>query len=78
MPTPPSDADSNDEEESDLNREMIKLLQLMPQFYPADAEENEEFGLRHEDISRRKIVVDPYTGELTALLDWECVSFVPL
>ncbi|KAF6228519.1 hypothetical protein HO133_008249 [Letharia lupina] len=75
----PSDADSDDGEEIDLNREMITLLlQFMPHFFPADVEESEGFGLRHDDISRRNIMVEPYTGELTALVDWECVSMVPL
>ena len=75
----PSDADSDDEEERDLNREMIPLLlQLMPHFFPAAVKENEEFGLRHDDMSRRNIMVDPQTEELAALIDWECVSAVPL
>ena len=74
-----SDADSDDEEERDLNREMvILLLQLMPQFFPASLAGNEEFGLRHDDVSSRNIMVDPRTEELTAVVDWECVSFVPL
>ena len=74
-----SDADSDDEEERDLNREMITLLlRLMPQFFPAGMTGNEDFGLHHDDISQRNIMVNPCTEELTALVDWECVSFVPL
>lgn len=74
-----SDADSDDEEERDLIKEMIILLhQLMPQFFPAGLTGNEDFALHHDDISRRSIMVNLCTEELTALVDWECVSFVPL
>ena len=75
----PSDPNFYDEEERDLNREMITLLlRLMPQFFPASLAGNEEFGLHHDDISNRNLMVDPRTEELTALVDWECVPFVPL
>lgn len=73
------DPNSYDEEERDLNREMITLLlRSMPQFFPASLAGNEEFGLHHDDISSQNIMVNPRTEELTALVDWECVSFVPL
>lgn len=75
----PSDADSDDEKARVVDREAItRLLQLMPLFFPADAEGNNDFGLHHDDMSRRNIMVDPHTGELAALVDWECVSVVPL
>ena len=74
-----SDAESDDEEDRDIVREYINLLlRLMPQFLPASLAGNEDFPLRHDDISRRNIMVDSHTSELTALVDWECVSFVPL
>ena len=75
----PSDADSNDEKARVVNREAItRLLQLMPLFFPAGAEGDNDFGLRHDDMSRQNIMVDPHTGELAALVDWECVSVLPL
>ena len=75
----PSDADSNDENARVVNRAAITwLLQLMPLFFPAGAEGDNDFGLRHDDMSRQNIMVDPHTGELAALVDWECVSVVPL
>lgn len=75
----PSDADSDDEEDREIVRENITLLlRLMPQFFPASLAGSEDFSLHHDDISRRNIMVDPRTSELTALVDWECVSVVPL
>lgn len=38
----------------------------------------ETFVLYHGDLSMNNILVDPTTHKITGIVDWECVSFVPL
>ncbi|KAK6507837.1 hypothetical protein TWF481_006259 [Arthrobotrys musiformis] len=50
-----------------------RLLNQIPQFVPA----NEKFVLHHDDINAGNLLVDPDTGDLTGIVDWECVSVLP-
>lgn len=54
-----------------------RLLQYLPRFYPPSSDGEEKYALHHDGISRQNILVGG-TGNLTALVNWECVSVVPL
>jgi len=55
-----------------------RLLQALPTvFSPGITTEDEESVLFHDDLSMENILVNEH-GELTAIIDWECVSTVPL
>lgn len=75
------DLDSDDEEEvEDATRTLPiigKLRSLLPLVFPTDDDDSEPSMIFHHDLSRHNILVDD-SGELTGLLDWECVSAVPL
>ncbi|CAI7571592.1 unnamed protein product [Penicillium palitans] len=75
------DRDSDDEAEvEDATRtlQIIKNLKsLIPLVFPTDDVGPEPSIISHHDLSRHNILVDD-SGELTGVLDWECVSAVPL
>ena len=72
-----SDASSDSvDEDANVMWLVPELIDLLPKIFPPS--ENEIFTLHHDDMSRSNILIDQDTCELTALLDWECVSFVPL
>ncbi|KAK6513050.1 hypothetical protein TWF506_009213 [Arthrobotrys conoides] len=50
-----------------------RLFQHIQAFVPAD----EKFVLHHDDVNTGNLLVDPNTGALTGILDWECVSVLP-
>ncbi|KAF3293417.1 hypothetical protein TWF132_004736 [Orbilia oligospora] len=50
-----------------------RLSQHIQTFLPTD----EKFVLHHDDINAGNLLVDPETGALTGILDWECVSVLP-
>jgi aminoglycoside phosphotransferase (APT) family kinase protein len=54
-----------------------RLLALLPTIFPPD-EPPGPTTLFHDDLHENNILVDPDTGAITAILDWECVSFLPL
>ncbi|KAL9097093.1 MAG: hypothetical protein Q9163_006376 [Psora crenata] len=73
---------SDDEDELDdariINRTAERMLELLPQaFAPDNLRDPEEFVLTHLDLSGHNILVGP-GGHLTAVVDWECVSVLPL
>jgi aminoglycoside phosphotransferase len=73
-----SDSDQDDVETAENTKALVARLQCcLPNFFPGADEGNEPFVLCHEDISRQNILVDN-SGTLTALVDWECVSVLPL
>lgn len=59
----------------DLAGRMLEALSTV--FPPDDTAEPEPSILFHDDLSMQNVLVDD-TGELTAIIDWECVSAVPL
>lgn len=75
------DLDSDAEEEvEDATRTLQiieKLRSLLPLVFPTDGDDSEPSMIFHHDLSRHNILVDD-NGELTGILDWECVSAVPL
>lgn len=55
-----------------------KMVSLLPSvFQPDQKDAAESTALVHDDLSQRNILVDT-DGNLTAIVDWECVSALPL
>jgi hypothetical protein len=54
-----------------------KLLSLIAQEFPPTLGQSEKTGLYHDDLHLNNILVSE-KGEITAVLDWECVSALPL
>nr|POF02280.1 altered inheritance of mitochondria protein 9, mitochondrial [Quercus suber] len=52
-----------------------RLIALLPKFFRSD--ELESTMLFHDDLHEKNILVNQ-SGNITAVLDWECVSFFPL
>ncbi|KAI0406155.1 kinase-like protein [Xylaria palmicola] len=55
-----------------------RLLSILPKVFP-DTEENcvEPTVLWHDDLNLNNMLVDE-EGDLTAIVDWECVSLLPI
>ncbi|KAK1962787.1 kinase-like protein [Colletotrichum sublineola] len=53
-----------------------KLLDLLPKIFHVLQHPPEQTFLWHDDLSLSNILVD-YDGNMTAMLDWECVSTMP-
>lgn len=54
-----------------------RLQKHLETFFPPEEDALEEYTLHHDDVSSQNLLVD-HEGHLTALVDWECVSAVPL
>lgn len=54
-----------------------RLLHLLPKTFPPLESHPEQSVILHEDLSLSNILINEQ-GEITALLDWECVSAMPL
>lgn len=73
-----SDDEDDLEDANETSQNIQKMLSLLPSFFPTDPGQVPEVSaLRHDDLSDRNILVDQ-DGNLTAVLDWECVSALPL
>ncbi|KAF2768104.1 kinase-like protein [Teratosphaeria nubilosa] len=72
-------ANTDDEDEIDdaqASKTLAKrLTALLPDIFRSD--ELESTMLFHDDLHEKNILVDQ-SGNITAVLDWECVSFFPL
>ncbi|KAJ7217078.1 phosphotransferase enzyme family-domain-containing protein [Mycena pura] len=69
--------DEDDKEDAlDILSAARKLLSLLPKIFPpfADAEPT---ALWHDDLNLNNILVDE-SGAITGVVDWECVSALPL
>lgn len=76
------DLDSDDEAEVEDAIRTLGIIEnlksLLPLVFPTDDDDGPELSMIfHHDLSRHNILVDNI-GELTGVLDWECVSAVPL
>ncbi|KAF1940271.1 kinase-like protein [Clathrospora elynae] len=70
--------DEDDIEDAEFTKELAGLLtQAIPDVFSARLSEAEPSVLFHNDLSMQNILVDG-DGKLTAVIDWECVSAVPL
>lgn len=54
-----------------------KLIDILPTVFLPNLSASEPSILFHDDLSMQNILVDEL-GQLTAVIDWECVSAVPL
>jgi hypothetical protein len=70
-------SDKNDLEAAERSGEIAKrLLALLPKLFPDDGSVEETF-LFHDDLSQENIFCSE-TGTITAILDWEATSCLPL
>ena len=54
-----------------------RLRKQLPIFFPSNSAHREEFALYHRDVNRHNLILDS-NGKLQGLVDWECVSVMPL
>ncbi|KAI0346107.1 kinase-like protein [Trametopsis cervina] len=70
--------DEDEVEEAEKSQELaIRLMTLLPTFFPPATDTPERTVIHHDDISFHNLLVDD-TSKLTGILDWECVSALPL
>ncbi|KAG8158087.1 hypothetical protein KVR01_011848 [Diaporthe batatas] len=69
------DEDDREDAEETLDAAR-KLRSVLPKVFPEDQEEVAT-ALYHEDLSLHNILVDK-EGKITAIVDWECVSAMPI
>ncbi|TVY36427.1 Altered inheritance of mitochondria protein, mitochondrial [Lachnellula subtilissima] len=72
-----SDDEDDMEEAEDAKTLATKLLELLPSIFPSDTCSIELSMLCHNDLSMQNILVDS-DGRITGVVDWECVSALPL
>lgn len=73
-----SDSDSKEKAVAEYTIEVAELLaDLLPDIFPKVLNPPERTVLVHDDLSLDNILVDD-DGAITAIIDWECVSAVPL
>lgn len=69
--------DEDDIEDAEFSIKLAEdLAEQLPKVFPPEAA-SEQNVLFHDDLSMQNIMVDE-TGKLAAIIDWECVSTVPL
>lgn len=70
------DADEDDVEDMENAQQLLeRLRKQFDSLFPCL--EQGEFSLYHDDISRHNLIIDS-KGKLQALVNWECVSIMPL
>lgn len=72
-----SDAEDDQDDATRTIGIIAKLHQLIDLVFPEKAMEEETTVLSHTDLSKSNILVDD-AGNLTGVVDWECVSALPL
>ncbi|RPB29337.1 hypothetical protein L211DRAFT_4752 [Terfezia boudieri ATCC MYA-4762] len=75
-----ADLDEDDLEDLETLNKLIETLEgNLNEFFPTvGAEDQDSYALTHDDITFQNLLLNPETGNVTAFLDWETVSFVPL
>ncbi|KAI0149256.1 phosphotransferase enzyme family-domain-containing protein [Pestalotiopsis sp. NC0098] len=72
----------DDEDDLDVLENALKIIEKLkvhlPEFFTSPVTEPEPTILFHDDLNRHNILVDDEIGELTAVVDWECISALPL
>jgi aminoglycoside phosphotransferase (APT) family kinase protein len=70
--------DEEDEEDADFSLALARrLFDLLPRIFPSLQNPAERSVIWHEDLSLSNILVDDL-GNITGIIDWECVSTMPL
>lgn len=72
-----SEDEDDIEDAEDILPAAQTLLALLPKTFPPDLTRSESSALQHHDLNLNNILVNEQ-GEVTAVLDWECVSALPL
>ncbi|RSL71745.1 hypothetical protein CEP53_001350 [Fusarium sp. AF-6] len=72
-----SDAEDDREDATRTASIIAKLQQLIDFVFPETTMAEDPTVLCHTDLSRSNILVD-HAGKLTGVIDWECVSALPL
>lgn len=54
-----------------------RLLSFLPRVFPEDQEKEVATALYHDDLRLQNILVDEH-GEITAIMEWGCVSAMPI
>ncbi|KAF9768668.1 hypothetical protein IL306_013978 [Fusarium sp. DS 682] len=72
-----SEDEDDIEDAEDILPVAQSLLTLLPKVFPPDLSTSEPSALHHQDLNLDNILVND-RGEVTAVLDWECVSALPL
>ncbi|KAH7175948.1 hypothetical protein EDB81DRAFT_896735 [Dactylonectria macrodidyma] len=72
-----SEDEDDTEDAEDILPVAQTLLALLPKIFPPDLTRLESSALHHHDLNLNNILVNEQ-GEVTAVLDWECVSALPL
>lgn len=74
-------ATAEDEEDKGLAEKALllakRLLALLPNIFPSMQVPQERTALWHDDLGLGNILVDE-DGDIAAIVDWECVSAMPL
>ncbi|CAG8923960.1 unnamed protein product [Penicillium salamii] len=69
--------DEDDEEAADFALSVTNsLIGLLPKIFPTRQNPPEQSVLWHQDLNLNNILVDE-KGNITAVIDWECVSAMP-
>ncbi|KAF3226678.1 hypothetical protein TWF191_004501 [Orbilia oligospora] len=71
------DSDSSDPDDKEDATRFRNLSRRLSQHIQTFLPTKEKFVLHHDDINAGNLLVDPETGALTGILDWECVSVLP-
>ncbi|KAL6819535.1 phosphotransferase enzyme family domain-containing protein [Trichoderma sp. SZMC 28015] len=72
-----SEDEDDIEDAEDILPVAQSLLALLPKIFPPGLTRSESSALQHHDLNLNNILVNEQ-GEVTAVLDWECVSALPL
>lgn len=70
--------DEDELEDAEFALDLAKrLLEIFPTIFLPNVSASEPTMLFHDDLSMQNIMIDE-NGQLTAVIDWECVSALPL
>ncbi|KAK7745384.1 hypothetical protein SLS53_002880 [Cytospora paraplurivora] len=70
--------DEDDKEDAEENLHAAQgLLSLLPKVFPEMQDSPEVTAIWHDDLNLNNILVDD-EGKITAVVDWECVSALPI
>ncbi|KAJ4386803.1 hypothetical protein N0V93_009701 [Gnomoniopsis smithogilvyi] len=72
-----ADNEQDKEDAEEILGPAKQLLALLPQIFPATQDSPEVTVIYHDDLNLNNILVDD-EGNITAVVDWECVSALPL
>ncbi|MCJ1263032.1 hypothetical protein MMC22_002902 [Lobaria immixta] len=72
------DADEGDIVDRKEKQQQVKRLRKqLPSFFLSNPDNREHFALHHHDIHEHNLILNS-KGKLQGLVDWECVSVMPL